>query len=322
MLKNLRQQRNHAFLVALLIGSCYFFMLATAVIKIFPGFIMQIVFLGEFFQNPQINIFRLILSSNFIINISAGLILFFLLWVALRSLIQSLIVFFKTRKYLSSLAIVKRTKKLIVFQSKHIHAFTAGFFKPKAYVSSQVYEKLGKAKVKAIIFHELEHKRNFDPLKSFIVNIFDWSIPGFSIKKKFFLEYLTLVELSCDFFAEKRLVSKRPIIEALTDFAAVNRKTPLLVPNPSFVNGFSIHSTDRIEIFTGHRQLKARNLYLPALILLGFISFNTIFINGSKLFLKCDHVAECVRFLFDKTIQIVPEKHQQNCLLTNGKYLL
>lgn len=307
MSRNLKKQRNRAFLIAMLIGSGYFFMLTNAISKIFSGFVMQLIFLGEHFKNPQTSIFRLILASSFIVNLSAGLILLFLLFWVAKGLMKSLAALLKTRRYLSSLKIVKKTKKFVVFRSGRAHAFTAGFIKPTVYISNQIHKKLKEDKSKAIVFHELGHQENFDPLKNFIVNTFIWSIPSFPGKRKFFSEYSTLVELNCDFYAEEYLSSKRPIIEALID--VIDRKISL-VPNHLFVNDF-LACTDRIEVLTENRQFRAKNLYFPALILFGFIFLNTIFINRTRLFLECNCLAECIHLFFDGEIEITPKNHQE-----------
>lgn len=306
MVEDLKIQRNLAFLMAALIGSSYLFMLFVGASKIYSGFVMQLIFLGEYFRNPQSGIGRLTSNPGFLTNVTAGLILLGLLLILVKGLLKSFYFLLKTKQYLNSLKIVKKTKEAVVFKSNRPHAFTAGFLKPTVYISSRIAKKKKEKKSKAIIFHELGHKENFDPIKDFLVNIFKWCLPPLPGKNKFFTEYSTLVELNCDFYAEKRLSSKRPIVEALADI--IGRKfSP--APNPLLIDNF-LTSSDRIRILTENRPFKAKRLFSLALILFSPILLNVIFISQTSLFLKCDCLTDCLRDFFDQKTQITSQNHQ------------
>lgn len=312
MYKDFKKQRNRAFWLAILIGLCYLLMLVVGTSKISSGFIMQLIFLGEYFRNPQINIFQLVLTSSFVTNVAAGVILLTLLFIAVKGFVKSLHILLKTRKFLTSLKIVKTTKDFIVFKSKNLYSFTSGFFKPKVYISEQIYKKLGENKSKAIVFHELAHKKNFDPLKDFIVNTFINCMPRFLRKNRFFINYFVLVELSCDFYSEQQLGSKKPLIKSLVD---IFEHKFLFVPLNTYVKNFSA-AADRIQILTGNYQFKVKNLYLPAFVFLAVMLFNIALMNKTNLLLKCSHPIECLRPVSRSNTQLVSENNHQACMIS------
>ena len=115
--KNLKKYRNLAFILALLIGFSYFFLLTRGVSAIFSGFFMQLLFLAEFIKNPQSNISVLVLSLDFLLHISAGLVLLYLLFTLTKGSIKSAYLLFKTKHYIKSLKIIKSTPDFQVFDS-------------------------------------------------------------------------------------------------------------------------------------------------------------------------------------------------------------
>jgi Zn-dependent protease with chaperone function len=67
-----------------------------------------------------------------------------------------------------------------IFSSSQPMAFTMGFLKPKVFLATGLLSLLDKHEIKAVIYHELQHKKSADPLKMFILSLCAsvfWYIP-------------------------------------------------------------------------------------------------------------------------------------------------
>ncbi|NHN32452.1 M56 family metallopeptidase [Paenibacillus agricola] len=67
-----------------------------------------------------------------------------------------------------------------IFSCPEPMAFTMGFLKPKVFLATGLLNLLDKQEIKAVIYHELQHKKSADPLKMFILSLCAsvfWYIP-------------------------------------------------------------------------------------------------------------------------------------------------
>lgn len=77
---------------------------------------------------------------------------------------------FKARGAISNLPVRRRTGSIILIDDKGSFAFTQGLFFPKIYISKGLLEGLDRDEAKAVFFHELHHRRNYDPLRFFLLS--------------------------------------------------------------------------------------------------------------------------------------------------------
>jgi len=66
---------------------------------------------------------------------------------------------------LASMPIKRRGAVALIIDDSLKTAFTSGFFKPTIYISTGLLKSLDRDELRAVFFHELEHKKNFDPLR-------------------------------------------------------------------------------------------------------------------------------------------------------------
>lgn len=81
--------------------------------------------------------------------------------------------------------------------------FCFGYLKPKICISKNLVEILNAKELKAVLLHEIQHVRSYDPLKIFIVKYFNgvfFFLPG---AKKLSCKYAVYSELSADEKASK-----------------------------------------------------------------------------------------------------------------------
>lgn len=60
---------------------------------------------------------------------------------------------------------------VLVRDDKTRVAFTHGLFRPRIYISTGLLRGLEREEVKAVLLHELHHKRNMDPLRFFVMSL-------------------------------------------------------------------------------------------------------------------------------------------------------
>jgi beta-lactamase regulating signal transducer with metallopeptidase domain len=94
--------------------------------------------------------------------------------------------------------ILKFGIKIKVFSHELPLAFTAGFFKPDIYISSHLFNLLEEKELKGIILHEVQHKKNLDPLKNLIISFISDSISFVPIAKFFKKLYAVCTEILAD----------------------------------------------------------------------------------------------------------------------------
>lgn len=280
-MNKLSLQRNFAFIFILILGIIYSVFLSIAFEKIFAGFFMQPIFLIDTFKNHHENIFKLIFSYSFFVNLFSGIVLFYLLGRLIKALFSSSIKLFKTKKFINKLSTEK---------SNIPFAFTFGFLSPKIFISPKLNEKLSTEEFNAVLLHEQKHQKNYDPLKDFIVDLVKNILPEFPKKSWLFGNYSALVEIVCDQYSEKYLKSKTPLISALLKINNNQNVTNFCI------NNFSSQS-ERIKILTEQKQPVYRTFFAFNSILLSIFLLGSLTLSQSNLFYKCSHLVQCVEVL-------------------------
>lgn len=297
-----------------LISSLYFYLIAfsgltyTALLifateKIVPAFVMQIIFFLDAlkFDNSLIG---LVTSKLFLINVVPGFILMGLIIGYIKTLIESIKSIGFTKEYARNLEIVGMAKEFFKFKSKEKSIFTLGFFNPKIYISTSIFNSHSQEEINAMIEHEINHRDNLHPLKMFVANFVKSVLPIVPGKNWLIDNYLTLVEVSSDQFSEDKLKNKLPLVSALLKFE-----------NQSFEPGLSYFNSqsERIKILVGQkRQLFRVPMAYYSLVLVLFLS-GTLFVKNTDIFYDCQHLLKCVELLITPNSQpLVTAIHPQS----------
>lgn len=100
-----------------------------------------------------------VISKPLMVGGAAGLLL--VGWVG----IVVVRLFKQTRRFISSLKIVRNTPSYQVIRDNRAVAFTAGLLKPQTYVSTGLLARLTSAEQRAVVRHERFHQLRHDPLR-------------------------------------------------------------------------------------------------------------------------------------------------------------
>ncbi|PIU73318.1 hypothetical protein COS78_02975 [Candidatus Shapirobacteria bacterium CG06_land_8_20_14_3_00_40_12] len=283
------------FGLILLSGFFYSIFLAVASPKLLRALTMQIIFLLDALKFSN-NTLSLITSRSFLINVIPGLILLGLLSQYVKALIKSTRSVKSTRLFINTLIITKITPTFTQFRSGRGHIFTSGFFHPIIYLSLALFETHSPEEIEAMIQHEINHQKNYHPLKIFITGFIKSTLPFLPGRNWLFDNYLTLVEVSSDQFSDELLNNKLPLVSALLKFQSQSFE-----PGISYFNSQS----ERIKILVGQKKqgIKIPMAYY-SIILFVFLS-STLFIKDSDLFFDCRHLLRCVeKLITSSTSQI------------------
>lgn len=266
------------FCLILLSGILYPALLVIASNKIIPAFAMQIIFLLDTlkFNHPVVG---LVTSSSFLLNVVPGIFLIGLIFQFTKNLIRSLKTLPVRQKIIGSLILIKSNSSLI---------FTSGLLHPQIFISSALFKTHNRKEIAAMIQHETNHQKNLHPLKLFLAGLIKSVLPSVPGKSWLIDNYLTLVEVSSDQFAESKTNNKLPLVSALLKFNHQNFE-----PGISYFNSQS----ERIKILVGQKkQLIKIPLAYYSLVLVVLLS-GSLFIKNSTIFFNCQHILDCVRTL-------------------------
>jgi Zn-dependent protease with chaperone function len=76
---------------------------------------------------------------------------------------------FNARKAVSSLPVKLRGQIALIKDDRVKTAFTCGLLRPRIYISTGLLNGLEKDELRAVFFHELKHKKGFDPLRFLLI---------------------------------------------------------------------------------------------------------------------------------------------------------
>lgn len=271
----------------LLSGILYSWFLILAAGKILPAMTMQVIFLLDALKFDN-SIVGLVTSRLFLVNVVPGMLLLVLMVKYVKVMVGSVGNWLITQRAINNLAIEGVGVNYIWFRSKELAIFTAGFVRPRVYISSAVFGVHTQEEVRVMIEHEINHKNNHHPVKIWIANFVRsilLPIPG---KNWLIDNYLTLVEVASDRFAEEKVNNKRPLVSALLKF-----QSQYFAPGVSYFNSQS----ERIKILVGQKRQQLRIPMAYYSLLLVMIFTGTVLVKNTNMFYDCQHLLECVKLL-------------------------
>lgn len=294
--KKLNFISNFYFALIFLSGFFYVALLIIASGKIIPALTMQIIFLLDVLKFGN-NIFELITSQLFIVNIIPGIFLIGLIGMFGKTLIKSIKSIRSSNRLINNLEIIESNQEFFKFKSNEGLIFTSGFFKPKIFISSTIFKTHTLEEIKAMIQHEINHKKNFHPFKIFVANFIKSILPIIPGKNWLIDNYLTLVEVSCDQFSENKINNKLPLVSALLKFQNKNFE-----PINMGVNYFNSQS-ERIKILVGQKKQWIKIPIAYYSLILVIILSSTLMVKNSNIFFECQHLFKCVEILITPNSQ-------------------
>lgn len=180
-----------------------------------------------FGMNVHLNIFKFCLSlfkqQSFYYNLVTYAMIAFIvhmLLIAIIRLIQQYMRLTRFKASIKSLQLHRLTEELeetftvsprasmIVIDHEQPLAFTMGFRKPIIVLSSGLVELLEERELEAVIAHEAFHRRNFDALKLFILQLISQSIWFIPLTRWSYANYKIMCELQADEHAIKETGSE------------------------------------------------------------------------------------------------------------------
>ncbi|MBE0713573.1 MAG: M56 family metallopeptidase [Candidatus Aminicenantes bacterium] len=113
-------------------------------------------------------------------------------------------------------------ENVTVFEDHLPLAFTAGFLKPRVFISTKLVDILDEKELRAVILHESHHQRSKDPLKGLVVSfisdfLFFLPVSGF-LKKTFHLTS----ELTADAYSINSQVDPLDLVSSLLKVQKLN----------------------------------------------------------------------------------------------------
>ena len=78
---------------------------------------------------------------------------------------------------------VADNKQTLILDTQDFHAFTAGWFTPKIYLSQNIEHVLSPSEYRMVCQHEAAHAERFDPLRLFVYSFLAAFFPGISARK-------------------------------------------------------------------------------------------------------------------------------------------
>lgn len=310
MKSNYHLQKRLSFLIIVFIGINYSILLAISTVKVMPGFLMQLIFLIDSLKFGR-NLSELLQQESFYLNLAAGLITLSLILISIRALIKSFISVLKTKHFITTLSILDVQDGYVYIENDFNHAFTAGLFSPKIYLSDKLLENLTEKEINAVKEHEQFHKKTFDPLMKIVADYVKSALPYFPYKKYLFDSYEVLVELSADSYAEKKLSTKKHVVTALNKMIDLSNYNKHLN-----YSSFSLKN-ERIPILVETKIFKTKSYFLFFFFILFALMFNTYLISSTNIFLECQHIVECVNALFSQASNTMFD-HNQICMISDN----
>lgn len=165
--------------------------------------------------------------------------------------------------------------KILKIDSGVSEVFCFGYIKPKVCVSSTLVNQVSKNQLRAILLHEKNHTKSYDPLKLFLVNTVRKSllfIPGL---RKLTDHFMIGLELSADERATNNFREIKPLGNALLKMADFNKGN--INPDSSSLAITFLNITEaRIDRLINKSQQSKFSWFMPKL-LIGFVLFVGLF---------------------------------------------
>lgn len=302
-LKTLSIHRQLFFISLLILGFSYLGFLFFLTPKIISGFLMQIIFLIDALNAHSGSLFY---QPKFYIQLVVGLIFSFLLFRFLKSARNSYHQIRQTNKFVQSLKLTRSQGQYNIIKSSSPEAFTVGFFHSQVYFSQKLIKISSPEELSSILYHELSHVKNFDPLKNLIIDFIKNVTPAFPLKSWLFGQYQTLVEINCDLYSQSSFSHPTSLISALLKIQKFSQ--------PQFVSNFSAQS-ERIKILVGRKSAALRSTLFTSFVVTALLFTVSGSLYKTDIFYQCDHLLKCFENIFTPDHIITPNKAQtSHCL--------
>lgn len=306
--KSIFFQKNISFLLLAFLGLNYLAFLIVFTLKALPAFLMQLILLLNVLKN-QSGLQQLLSTMDLYIGFIAGIVVTFLWFKFCISIYKSIIGYYKTRRVLKNLNCYF-IDEVNVVNTNDEFVFTSGLLNPQIYSSQKLLENLTEQEYSVVIAHEKYHKKSFDPLKKFMLNMIYSTLPYFPGKKTVFENYDVLTELCADNYAESISKSRKPIVSALSKMVEFNFN------NMANISAFNLKS-DRIKILVGKELFKTKSFFMALFAIITFTFFNTVLIKNTDVFMQCQHIVECFQALFSESGKI-SSQDKEVCLSSDN----
>lgn len=285
--KKLNIFSNIYFLFLTSVEVIYSVFLLKLFVETAPGFVMLLIYLVDILKHSYS--FEKVDSLNLLL-ISSGISVLaqFLLYRLLKAILITYKKVNDTKDFTRNIKVLSVDGTLITVKTLSSKAFTSGLFHPRIHIPAKLRESLSKDEIEAIILHETQHTRAYDPLKGVIVNFFYKSIPGFPFKKWIFGYHSVLTELAADAYAESKLKKRLPIISAL--LKQYEEKTDLTYSTV----GFSNSQSERIHILVGKKKIELKAPLMLTFIIGTTLLTGTLLMKEKQVFYNCPHINSCV----------------------------
>jgi Zn-dependent protease with chaperone function len=116
-----------------------------------------------------------------------------------------------------------------LIDSEEPRAFCAGYLRPQIYLSRAAREQLEPAELRAVLAHELHHRRRRDPLRLLAARVLADALFFIPILRRISERYAALGELAADEAAVEDLGGRGPLASALLKFSGSSAQPAAVV---------------------------------------------------------------------------------------------
>lgn len=197
-----------------------------------------------------------------------------------------------------------KTQTIKIINNSMPFVFCWGLFKPKIYISYGLVKGLSHQELRAVILHEEQHRRFYEPLRLFITKLLKgifFFVPGFSALVN---QYSIFSELLADEQATCGFQNKRSLVDALSKI--MQWKEQRLISNNLALSFFGTVTEERINKLANDNYAPKFKFSTIKLSLSFLIIIIIIFTAYALIFPKqtviaknsptsCEHISDSVR---------------------------
>ncbi|MBI5970475.1 MAG: M56 family metallopeptidase [Deltaproteobacteria bacterium] len=215
-------------------------------------------------------------------------------WGVIYASVRGVASYINTRSALTRLPITASGSLNIIEDETAACAFTSGILKPKIYLTRGLLKKLSFSENKAVLLHELHHKKNRDPLSFFALAFLKDALFYLPLAKDFVALQRAKKERQADDSAISAMRDDMSLASALVKVAASGKN--LCFANASFSDADPAARIRRIlnGKETAHKNPSLKNA-VTSLVMAAFVTSALIIptASGAQLGAKCmkDHCA-------------------------------
>lgn len=172
--------------------------------------------------------------------------------------------------------------RIIETKSKNPVVFCFGFFRPKICLSQGLIKRLSKSELRAVLLHEQHHALVYEPIKLFIVKLFEkilFFVPGIKILVK---QYVAYCEIAADECATHGFSQKIPLASALNKM--INWEKQILLRNSLAISFFTSIIGERANKLADDTYAPRFKLFTKRFLFGGIIILAIVFFLGYFLF--------------------------------------